>query len=146
MKLAIGFMILCGLYGFVLTCWHLKLMVYLHREHTPEWQKLGPLIFGNQLWPYSIRYPVWSWRSLGFFLFKRYKILNDPEFVCRAFVSLCAHYLALDVGDTDNRRTLLESLLAKKETKGRQKATGDAIIFATNHLSSLNATVASGGK
>jgi hypothetical protein len=84
MKLAIGFMILCGLYGFVLTCWHLKLMVYLHREHTPEWQKLGPLIFGNQLWPYSIRYPVWSWRSLGFFLFKRYKILNDPEFVCRA--------------------------------------------------------------
>ena len=61
----------------------------------------------------------------------------------RAFVSLCAHYLAFDVGHTDNRRTLLESVLAEKRQRERQKARGDA---ATNHLSSLNATVASGGR
>jgi hypothetical protein len=84
-------------YGAVLTFWHRKLMVRLHAAHPDIWQQLGRGL-GARLWPLSLRFPIWSWPSMFFFVTKRYERLGDRSFSTEAAkfrVAFIAWLLAL---------------------------------------------------
>lgn len=73
-----------GVYGIALTFWHQKLMIYLRAKHTLVWRGLSPLMLKENIWSYSTSFPIWSWRSLFFFLNQKYSELDDLAFVSRA--------------------------------------------------------------
>ena len=73
-------MIVAVAYGALLSFWHRKLMVWLHQSHPDIWQRLGREDVTGALWQWSLRFPLWSWGSIFFFLAKRYERLGIPEF------------------------------------------------------------------
>lgn len=84
MKILILLIVLGTFYGIALTFWHRKLLSYLRRKSADEWQKLSPALLGDRIWPYSTSLPIWSWKSILFFLMARYKRNGDAEFIRRA--------------------------------------------------------------
>jgi hypothetical protein len=71
-------------YGVILMWWHRKLMSELLRRHPSVWEQLGPLFFANRIWRHSTRLPIWSWKSLLFFITRKYASVPDRIFVNRA--------------------------------------------------------------
>jgi hypothetical protein len=69
-----------GLFGIWLTFWHRSLMIQLHACAPEVWQRLGSSYISRDLWSWSLRYPVWSWRSMFFFATGRYKRLGNSHF------------------------------------------------------------------
>jgi hypothetical protein len=47
-------------------------------------EQLGPLFFANRIWRHSTRLPIWSWKSLLFFITRKYASVPDRAFVNRA--------------------------------------------------------------
>jgi hypothetical protein len=82
MPLAIA-IVLGFVFGAVLTFWHRRLMGQLHAAHPDVWQRLGrgP---GARLWPLSLRFPIWSWPNMFFFVTRRYERLGDRSFSAEA--------------------------------------------------------------
>jgi hypothetical protein len=67
-------------FGTVLTFWHRNLMVRLHERSPEVWQRLSDGWAFRQFWHRSLDYPIWSWRSLTFFVLGQYKKLNYLPF------------------------------------------------------------------
>ena len=84
MKPVIALMVISLLYGVTLLWWHRKLMLYLSQTHPTVWDQLGPRVLARRIWPYSTIYPIWSWKSLLFFLARKYRHLRDVPFAHRA--------------------------------------------------------------
>jgi hypothetical protein len=70
--------------GQFLAFWHRKLMIQLQEIDPSRWNRLGGTGIIAHLWVKSLRYPFWSWRSLGFFMFGAYASINDAVFRSRA--------------------------------------------------------------
>jgi len=64
--------------------WHRSLMIDLFRNYSPIWRELGTRFFGDRIWPHSTNLPIWSWKSLWFFLARKYALIPDQAFVNRA--------------------------------------------------------------
>jgi Na+/proline symporter len=64
--------------------WHRSLMVRLNGNHPDIWKRLGREDFTGLLWPLSLHAPIWSWSSIYFFIMKRYKEIDDPQFAQEA--------------------------------------------------------------
>jgi len=58
--------------------------MYLYREHRTTCEKLEPSLFERHGMPAWIPWLGWSWPGLRFFLLKKYEILDDSKFHCRA--------------------------------------------------------------
>lgn len=82
--LVIAIMIFGALFTTILTFWHRRLIVDLHAHHPHVWQELGREDLSGRLWPLSLRYPLWSWGSLFFFVTKKFETLRDARFSERA--------------------------------------------------------------
>jgi len=84
MPVVFTMMIFGFLFGTWLTFWHRSLMVQLHAFAPEVWQDLGSSYVSRDVWSWSLRYPVWSWRSMFFFVTRRYEELGDSRFSARA--------------------------------------------------------------
>jgi hypothetical protein len=84
MSILLSLMGVAALYGTALTLWHRKLMIDLRQKHPTIWRQMAPLKGNEKIWSYSTSFPIWSWRSLLFFLRKKYTDLDDPGFISRA--------------------------------------------------------------
>jgi hypothetical protein len=73
-----------GVIGLAIGFWHRSLMVRLHTSRPDIWSQLGGRIFPGDQWSSSLRQPVWSWKSICFFMLKRYEDLGDPDFAKQA--------------------------------------------------------------
>lgn len=75
LALVIGFA-----FGLILSFWHKRLMLRLHGVKPDVWTELGRRTLNSDLWALSLRYPLWSWASLFFFLARQYKAVPDLTF------------------------------------------------------------------
>ncbi|HZE57538.1 MAG TPA: hypothetical protein VE031_06770 [Chthoniobacterales bacterium] len=71
-------------FGIILTFWHRSLMVSLHELSPNTWAQLSDGWLFRQVWNRSLQLPFWSWRSLAFFVFGRYKTIPSPSFTRKA--------------------------------------------------------------
>jgi hypothetical protein len=71
-------------FGFALLFWHRRLMVRLNATHPAVWKRLGREDMTRLFWRLSLRVPIWSFASILFFIRKRYKELDDTDFVREA--------------------------------------------------------------
>jgi len=88
-------------FGTVLTFWHRKLMVRLRVIYPDVWERLGGSGFRSRFWRLSERYPIWSWKSILFFISKHYEVIRDDEFRTEAGrfrVAWLSWFIALCIG------------------------------------------------
>src|SRR6266511_3885808 len=84
LHLVVGIMILGTAYGFLLTAWHRRLVMYLYRKHRPACETLEPSLFERHGFPDWMLWGSWFWPGVRFFICKKYEVLDDSDFQRRA--------------------------------------------------------------
>jgi hypothetical protein len=84
-QIVIGSIILCAVYGLLLTLWFRSLLAHLNRAHKAACERLEPSLFERRrVWRIGIMGTLWTWAGLRFFLLKKYDALQDSGFQHRA--------------------------------------------------------------